>query len=166
MIVFVIYTNSQVVLLEKIKTFLFLLNLQHKEFEILRFVGAEKGRMVGRLRFDFNCAHTASTLFCGFNEHFFKEWESHIVRARRGDEESAVSHEFHSEDVYIFVATICVFHFVCALAERRGIEDDRVKLSAVRFESAKNFKHVVREGGNVFESIEGGVALNRFGGEA
>lgn len=64
------------------------------------------------------------------------------MRARRGDEVSAAFDEFHSQNVDIFIASVCVLDFACALAECGRIENNEIEFFALVFVCAQNFEHV------------------------
>ena len=70
------------------------------------------------MRFDFHRSDDFAAFFCAFHKHFFKEGKGHIVRARRRYEVSAAFYKFHAQHVDVFISSVCVLDFACALAKR------------------------------------------------
>lgn len=113
--------------------------------------------MVGCLRFYLNRAYDFAAFFCAFHKHFFKKWKSHIVRARRRYEVSAAFYKFHAQHIDVFVASVCVLDFACALAECGRIENNEVEFFAVVFVLSQCVENIGALGFYVCKTVQRGV---------
>ena len=109
--------------------------------------------MVGCLRFDFHRSDDFAAFFRAFHKHFFKEGKGHIVRARRRYEVSAAFYKFHAQHVDVFISSVCVLDFACALAKRGRIENNEVEFFAVVFVLSQCVENIGALGFYVCETV-------------
>ena len=116
--------------------------------------------MVGGLRFYLDGTHDFFAFFRAFDEHFFKQRERHIMRARRRYEIAAAFYEFHTQNIDVFVTSVRVLNLACALAECGRVENDQIEFFAVVFVCSKHLEHVAALGGDVGYSVEARVLVD------
>ena len=114
-----------------------LIDAQYVKFKILRFVHGKKGRVVGRLRSDFDKAHPPAAFFCAFDNHFLKQRRRHVVRTRRRDEIPALFDKFQPQNVDVLVSPVRVAYFRRAFRERGGSSTTTPYFPFSRFLSRK-----------------------------